>query len=259
MKTRRAVTDPGAGVLRCGFVDALPAREFLSWPHFPGSQALTRIIVSVRGSERCMRFNQRLHQNKPQLTLNKSVMENHDGDLHRDADDASGWYALKIFHNRVNAVADDLRRLHMACYMPEKSETVETASGKRVTRIRPAIAGLLFVECCEGELAEVKRAMGDRGMFYQSANGFPARIPRREMTMFMLVTSSGESGLEYLPDYGNVYSVGQHVRVTGGPFEGAEGYIRRIKGNRRLVVAINGVCAVATSYIPACFLERLDA
>ena len=33
--------------------------------------------------------------------------------------------------------------------------------------------------------------------------------------------------------------------------EGAEGIVRRIKGRRRLVVSITGVCAVATSFIPA--------
>ena len=38
---------------------------------------------------------------------------------------------------------------------------------------------------------------------------------------------------------------------------GAEGHICRIRGNRRLVVSINGICAVATSYVPACFLQKL--
>ena len=31
----------------------------------------------------------------------------------------------------------------------------------------------------------------------------------------------------------------------------------RIKGNRRLIVAIQGVCAVATAYIPQCFLRKI--
>ena len=45
--------------------------------------------------------------------------------------------------------------------------------------------------------------------------------------------------------------------VTDGPFKGAEGCIHRIKGNRRLIVAIQGVCAVATAYIPQCFLRKI--
>ena len=50
---------------------------------------------------------------------------------------------------------------------------------------------------------------------------------------------------------------GVRVRVTEGPFKGAEGYIKRIKGNRRLIVSIEGVVAVATTYIPGCFLEKI--
>ena len=46
--------------------------------------------------------------------------------------------------------------------------------------------------------------------------------------------------------------------VTGGIFKGAEGYIKRIQGNKRLVVSIEGVVAVATSYIPAVYLEKLE-
>ena len=40
----------------------------------------------------------------------------------------------------------------------------------------------------------------------------------------------------------------------------AQKYIRikRIKRNHRLIVAIEGVIAVATSYIPTCFLEKVE-
>ena len=48
------------------------------------------------------------------------------------------------------------------------------------------------------------------------------------------------------------------MRVTDGVFKGAEGYVKRIKKDRRLVVSIRGVVAVATSYIPPQFLEILS-
>jgi hypothetical protein len=77
------------------------------------------------------------------------------------------------------------------------------------------------------------------------------------MTPLMLLTSGEDSNLEYLGDDTARYSVGQKVKVIDGQFAGAVGHICRIKGNRRLVVAIKGVCAVATSYIPSCFLEKI--
>lgn len=85
----------------------------------------------------------------------------------------------------------------------------------------------------------------------------PAIISDPEMDAFMLVTSTDDPGLEYLSDAPEEFRRGDRVRVTEGVFKGAEGYIRRIKGNRRLIVSIEGVVAVATTYIPGSFLEKI--
>ena len=63
--------------------------------------------------------------------------------------------------------------------------------------------------------------------------------------------------LGHLPEAPAELRRGDRVRVTEGVFKGAEGYIRRVKGNRRLIVSIEGVVAVATTYIPGCFLEKI--
>lgn len=73
------------------------------------------------------------------------------------------------------------------------------------------------------------------------------------MELFMQITSADTSDLEYFSDEAIDYRSGDKVRVTGGPFKGAEGYIKRIRGNRRLVVALEGIIAVATTYIPGTF------
>ena len=86
----------------------------------------------------------------------------------------------------------------------------------------------------------------------------PYPIPEKEMNIFMLVCSSGESGLEYFGADDSFFRKGDRVKVVDGVFKGAEGYIRRIRGNRRLFVSIHGVCAVATSYIPQCFLRKIQ-
>ena len=86
----------------------------------------------------------------------------------------------------------------------------------------------------------------------------PAAIPDKEMNIFRLVVSSGDEGLEYFESDTRVFRRGERVRVTGGMFAGAEGQIVRVKGNRRLIVSLTGICAIATSYIPQCFLEKLD-
>ncbi len=45
--------------------------------------------------------------------------------------------------------------------------------------------------------------------------------------------------------------------MTGGLYEGAEGYIRKVRSDRRLVVEVKGVAVVAVSYIDPEFLEKI--
>ena len=94
-------------------------------------------------------------------------------------------------------------------------------------------------------------------VYFERETKKPAVIPDPEMEAFMLVTSTDDPGLEYLPEAPAELRRGDRVRVTEGVFKGAEGYIRRVKGNRRLIVSIEGVVAVATTYIPGCFLEKI--
>ena len=51
---------------------------------------------------------------------------------------------------------------------------------------------------------------------------------------------------------------GDKVKITGGVFEGAEGYFMRIKGDRRVVVCINGIVAVATAFVHPSLVEKIN-
>ena len=86
----------------------------------------------------------------------------------------------------------------------------------------------------------------------------PCVVPDREIEIFKIVTRAAETGLEFLDGNPELYKVGDLVRVTDGPFKGAEGYVKRIKKDRRLVVIISGVAAVATSFIPPELLEKVE-
>ena len=83
-------------------------------------------------------------------------------------------------------------------------------------------------------------------------------IPDKQMAMFQLVCSSGAEGLDFFADDDLTrYKAGDKVRVLEGPLKGAEGYIKRIRKDRRLLVSIEGFIAVATSFIPPQFLEKV--
>lgn len=169
------------------------------------------------------------------------------------------WYALKVFYNRVFSVAEVLQKEGVRSYVP--TIVKETTVGGRIIRRRqPAVASLMFAYESPTYLKELQARLQNSTpfmLYYNRAERRPAPISDHEMNIFMLVTSAGEQSLEYLADDIAQFEKGDRVRVIGGAFEGAEGYIHRIKGDRRLVVRIEGVVAVATSYIPNSFLEKI--
>ncbi len=129
------------------------------------------------------------------------------------------------------------------------------------------VTSLVFVQASreqiirlDAELQEKYRNGKGRGFVYKTADRQDyAVIPDRQMAAFRLVTESGVSGLSFFSgDDITRYRQGDKVRVTEGPLKGAEGYIRRIRKDRRLLVSIDGVVAVATSYIPMSQLEKVE-
>jgi len=175
------------------------------------------------------------------------------------ADPGSRWYALKVFYNKVFALRDILAGRVDESYIPLTISIVERAGVKKRVE-RPLISSLLFIRTNPGTAKSLQPLIEGKAMIYTSAtNGgrCPVAIPDKEMNIFMLVTSRGEWGVEYIGDDMPLYHSGDRVRVIDGPFKGSEGHIVRIKGDHRLVVTVNGLCAVATGYIPRPFLQKI--
>ena len=172
------------------------------------------------------------------------------------------WYGLKVFFNKVFEIEILLSADGVESYIPCEMVTVEVRGVRKQVR-RTVIPSLMFFRSTEEYARELQTPppSGGRVMLYTYVNEkwkkVPSLISEYEMDMFRLVTSSGAAGLDYFGDDSIVYGIGDRVRVTGGVFKGAEGYIKRIKGKRRLIVSITGICAVATSFIPNCFLQKI--
>lgn len=166
---------------------------------------------------------------------------------------------MKVFFNKGLQVRADLEEAGAECYMPMHT-VIEDRGGRRHKIVRPLVSSLLFFRCAPDRVPAMAAAAGSRAMLYtrtDSTRREPAPIPDREMQIFRIVTSGEAENLEFFDDTPDRFRTGRPVRVTAGPFAGAEGHIVRIRGDRRLVVSIRGVCAVATTYIPQCFLETI--
>ena len=152
------------------------------------------------------------------------------------------WYAARVFYNRTEPVVAHLKEEGVAYYVPP----------------RELIGSLLFVNTEEDYVEKLSQDYYGKMFFYGDRETHrPTVIPEKEMHIFMIVASSGESGLLYLGDDKPEYHQGDLVRVTAGPFKGIEGYVKRIKKDRRVVVSLHGIVAVATTYIHPDLLERV--
>lgn len=153
------------------------------------------------------------------------------------------WYALKIHYGRSAPIIAELAKDGIEYFAP--------------TDVLPS---LLFVHCDGKRVMLLGEEYRQQAWVYRSLDDRrqPAAIPDREMAVFRFVVTAGRQGLTLLGDDRPEYHEGDRVVVTGGPFKGAEGHIKRIKRDRRLVVSIKGVVAVATTYIHPSLLRKAD-
>lgn len=200
------------------------------------------------------------------------------------------WYAVKVFYNKVFRMEDILSDKGLETYLPvqkvqlkgqahmlaarklaqvddyHRGDARYIQEGPVIYERRPLITSLIFLKASQGEIKQVSARLRDEqimgralGFVYKTADWKEfASIPDRQMESFRLVVESGQSGLEFFSADEFALKRGDKVKVLEGPFAGAEGYIKRIKKNRRLLVCIEGVIAVATSYIPEKYLERIE-
>ena len=193
------------------------------------------------------------------------------------------WYALKVFYNKVFEIEALLGDMGLETYIPVRHVQLKGEEHMRIARRLatpddrrrdnqfvqagpviykrvPIVSSLLFVCAPKERLPEISACVEGRGFVYKMADRkTDAVIPDKQMAMFRMVCSSGADGLEFFSDEDMTrYKTGDRVRVLEGPLKGAEGYIKRIRKDRRLLVSIEGFIAVATSYIPPQFLEVVE-
>lgn len=153
------------------------------------------------------------------------------------------WYAVKVFKNLMTPIRRALEEDKVCYFIPSE-----------------VITSLALVHCTE-EYIKVFEQYHFSQLWVYSTRGpkrMPLMIPDQEVEIFMFVCTSGQQGLTFLGDDKPEYHMGDRVRVTDGPFKGAEGHIKRIKKDRRLIVSIHGVAAVATAFIHPQFLEVIN-
>ncbi len=168
------------------------------------------------------------------------------------------WYAVKTLRefeaeNSFSAICEDT-------YLP--IERLRDKTG-RVVRIKPLIPKLLFIKTTAQEALRLEHDSRERlhrlvpfWIYRGEVGACPKPIPEKEMHLMRLLTADESARCEVYRKTG--FRNGDRVRVKAGPFEGYEGYIRRIRNNRHVVVEIEGLCAIALPFIHPDLLELIE-
>lgn len=171
--------------------------------------------------------------------------------------DSVKWWALRVAYNQGLRVKHELGGLRIENFLPMTSKIIMRGE-RRVKVLVPAIQNLIFVHSTFNRLEEYHnltqlpvRYIMDR------ATGSPICVPDNQMDSFIAVAGHSKEQVIYLDAATEALKGGDLVRITGGLFRGAEGYFIRIKGDRRVVVNIPGVAAVATTFVHPSLVERI--
>lgn len=171
------------------------------------------------------------------------------------------WFAIRVTYSREMKLKKYLDSVNIKSFIP-MHYIESTKNGQRKKILVPIIHNLIFIFSSRKILDAIKQKVIVEKIpiryIMDKASNTPIIIPERDMQNFIAVSGSLDEQLLYLTDIEPMLGKGDRVRVIGGIFKGVEGEILRLKRDRRVVVSIKGIIAVATTFIHHSLLQKID-
>ena len=139
------------------------------------------------------------------------------------------WYPLRVTYSRELQLKEVLDAEHIENFIPMHYEYVKQGE-RKIRKLVPVVHNLVFVHSSFVCIDRIKRSLG---------------------------SSLSVRYIVYLDPALTSLRKGDRVRIVGGVFEGVEGVVIRVKGDRRVSVCIKGIMAVATAYIHPSLIELI--
>lgn len=170
------------------------------------------------------------------------------------ADNKLNWYAAYTRVNQELLIKKKLDELGIENYLPQEEQMRETPLGRKKIRVI-LIHGLIFVRTDKAtSFSLLNDYMLNIVYLKDRENRHSLIIPDKQMEDFMFLLDFSTDGVEVL---NKDLKRGDRVKVVKGPLQGLEGELVRLKGHKRVIVRLDGVVSIATSYIPGSFLEKI--
>jgi len=172
------------------------------------------------------------------------------------------WYVMRVSYQRELAVKSVLDRLEVENFLPMRTVRRRNAQGRFARFREVAMHNYIFVRSVRSVLDDLKTFRLPMLRYMMHVENGERRImvvPDEQMNSFMAVARCQDEPVLYLSAEEVDLDKGDRVRIVGGVFEGVEGTFLRLKNarDRRVVVKIEGLVAVATATLPASLVEKI--
>jgi len=160
------------------------------------------------------------------------------------------WYALATRNRHEKKVNQRLQQKGITSYLPLYT-TIRYWSDRKKKLNEPLFSCYVFVKIALQDRLPVLQT--DGAVRLVSFNSVPVPIPESQINSIRLVLREMVS-LQRV-DY---WTVGQRVKVAYGALQGIQGVLQKIKGQSRLVIAIDGIQQAISVEIDSDMLRPIE-
>jgi transcription antitermination factor NusG len=175
------------------------------------------------------------------------------GEINRG--EVMNWYAAKVKYQTERKMKAWLDEQAIENFIPFHTVVIER-NGRKIKREKPIVPGLLFIRSNYQTACNLMVESQTKMVYLRNLDNHQLLIvPDKQMEDFMFLLDLSESAVRI---ENSSLRRGDRVRVIKGDFAGIEGELVRIKGHKRVVVRLEGLFSLATTYIPSAYLEKID-
>jgi transcription antitermination factor NusG len=164
------------------------------------------------------------------------------------------WYAARVKYRTEKKIKVFLEEKAIEHFIPFRRVVMEY-KGKKIQKEKPEVPCLVFVRTDYRTALSIPSESGFSLTYIKNMETKKVQvIPDKQMEDFMFLLDFSESTFRM---ENSSLRRGDKVRVIKGPFSGIEGELVRIKGHKRVVVRLEGIFSLVTTYIPGDYLEKI--
>lgn len=173
------------------------------------------------------------------------------------------WFVLRVTYQRELAAKERLDKLGVQNFVPTQLVRRKGASGRFFWIREAALHNYIFIHTEKTTLQTIKQNTIPwlRYIMQTSPDGIdsPQVVPDEQMNNFIAVAGNENERVMFLDPNEIDLSKGDKVRILAGPFAGVEGVFMKIQNRheKRVVIKIDGVTAVATASLPCVQVEKI--